>query len=98
MIASFRAPLWASAARQHPPAGPSLTVANGVVYITSANGGIDACDAAGSRNCSVSGAVKTCTPLWQDVTCFTTGGSPVIVNGVLFVNAPGNGDVYAFSL
>jgi hypothetical protein len=59
---------------------------------------MDAYGAAGAVNCSVSGTVKTCTPLWDDATGFTTGGSPAIVNGVLFVNAPGNGDVYAFSL
>ena len=92
-----RAPLWASAASQYAPAGPSLTVANGVVYITATGGGMDAFDAAGAQNCSVSGSVKTCTPLWDYATGFTTGGSPAIVNGVLFVNAPGNGYVYAFS-
>jgi hypothetical protein len=41
---------------------------------------------------------KTCAPLWQHGNGFTTGGSPVIAGGVLFVNAPGNGDVDAFSL
>jgi hypothetical protein len=92
-----RAPLWSSAAGTLADSGPWLTVANGVVYITSANGGIDAYDAAGSLNCPVSGTAKTCTPLWDNVTGFTGGGSPAIVNGVLYVNAPGNGDVYAFS-
>ena len=92
-----RAPLWTSAASTYVATG-SLTVANGVVYITSSGGGLDAYDAAGSLNCSVSGTAKTCTPLWDHVTAFTSGGSPAIVNGVLFVNAPENGDVYAFSL
>jgi hypothetical protein len=41
--------------------------------------------------------VKTCTPLWDHAIGFAGGGSPVIVSGVLFVNAPGNRDVYAFS-
>jgi hypothetical protein len=54
-------------------------------------------DAAGSRNCPVSGPAKTCTPLWQHGNGFTAGGSPVIAGGVLFVNAPGNGDADAFS-
>jgi outer membrane protein assembly factor BamB len=76
----------------------SLTVANGVVYVTTTDGGMDAYGAAGSLNCSVSGTAKTCTPLWGHATGFTTGGSPVIVNGVLYVDAPGNGAVYAFSL
>lgn len=90
------APLWTSADSTDVDAG-SVTVANGVVYVTSADGGIDAYDAAGSLNCSVSGTAKTCTPLWQDLPGHTDGGSPAIVNGVLFVTAPGNGDVYAFS-
>jgi PQQ-like domain len=90
------APLWTSANSTYVYTG-SLTVANGIVYVTSSGGGIDAYDAAGSLNCSVSGTVKTCTPLWQDVTGYTGGGSPAIVNGVLFVSAPRNGDVYAFS-
>ena len=90
------APLWTSANSTYVYAG-SLTVANGVVYTTSSDGGIDAYDAAGSLNCSVSGTVKTCTPLRDDVIGSTGGGSPAIVNGVLFVSAPGNGDVYALS-
>jgi PQQ-like domain len=92
-----RAPLWTSAAGPDVPTGPALTVANGLVYVTSANGGVEAYDAAGSQTCSVSGAAKTCTPLWDHVTGFTAGGSPAIVNGVLFVSAPANGAVYAFS-
>jgi hypothetical protein len=92
-----RAPLWSSAVGTLVDSGSWLTVANGVVYITSANGGIDAYDAAGSLNCSVSGTAKTCTPLWDHVTASVGAGSPAIVNGVLFVNAADNGDVYAFS-
>jgi hypothetical protein len=91
-----RAPLWTSAAGPNAPIGPSLTVANGVVYITDTDGGMDAYDAAGSLNCSVSGTVKTCTPLWNYSTGYNTGGSPAIASGVLFVNV--NGDVRAFSL
>jgi predicted lipoprotein with Yx(FWY)xxD motif len=92
-----RAPLWTSADSTNVATG-SLTVANGVVYISATDGGMDAYDAAGALNCSVSGTAKTCTPLWDHVTGFTTGGSPAIVKGTLFVNAPGNGDIYAFSL
>ena len=90
------APLWTSADSAYVLTG-SLTVANGVVYTASSGGGIDAYDAAGSLNCSVSGTVKTCTPLWGDVTGYTSDGSPVIVNGVLFVSAPNSADIYAFS-
>jgi hypothetical protein len=90
------APLWTSANSTYVDT-ETLTVANGVVYTTSSGGGIDAYDAAGSLSCSVSGTVKECTPLWQDVPGYTSGGSPVIADGVLFISAPGNGDVYAFS-
>ena len=91
-------PLWTSAGSTYVDSGPWLTVANGVVYVTTSGGGIDAYDAAGSlNNCSVSGTAKTCTPLWNDVVGYTSGGSSAIVNGVLYVSAPGNGDVYALS-
>jgi hypothetical protein len=90
------APLWTSTDDTDVDTG-SLIVANGLVYATSSGGEIDAYDAAGSLNCSVSGTAKTCTPLWDYATGYTSGGSPVIVSGVLYVSAPGNGDVYAFS-
>ena len=89
--------LWTSAGSTYVNSGPWLTVANGVVYVTTSGGGIDGYDAAGSQTCSVSGTAKTCTPLWQDVPGYTSGGSSAVVNGVLFVSAPGSGDVYAFS-
>jgi hypothetical protein len=89
-------PLWTSANSTTVYTG-SVTVANGVVYVASSDGGIDAYDAAGSLNCSGVGTVRTCTPLWDQVAGSVGGGSPVIVNGVLYVNAPDNGDVYAFS-
>ena len=81
-------------------------MANGVVYASSSNGGIYAYDAAGSLDCAVpdttnSGTlttVKACSPLWSGPTVgFTGGGSPAIVNGVLYVNVPGNATVYAYS-
>jgi PQQ-like domain len=89
-------PLWTSADSTSVDTG-SVIVANGVVYVTSGDGGIDAYDAAGSLHCSVVGTAKTCTPLWHQVAGSTSGGSPAIVNGVLYVNGPDNGDVYAFS-
>jgi hypothetical protein len=86
-------------------------VANGVVYVSSTGGGggLYAYDAAGSRHCLVSdtansGAAKECSPLWSGgagtgltggVAPEIGGGSPAIVNGVLFA---GSGTIYAFSL
>jgi outer membrane protein assembly factor BamB len=90
-------PLWSSA-----PGGTgyatssSPAVANGVVYFSSTNGGTYGYDAAGSKNCTVSGTVKTCSPLWGAVTGKIGGGSPAVVNGVLFINVSGNGTIYAY--
>jgi hypothetical protein len=89
------APLWTTAGNASVDTG-SVTVANGIVYVTY-GGGVAAYDAAGSLDCSVSGTVKTCSALWDNAPGYTGGGSPVIVDGTLFVSAPGNGDVYAFS-
>lgn len=92
-------PLWTSAAGESGYAtSSSPAVANGVVYFSSTNGGTYGYDAAGSLNCSVSGAAKTCSPLWGAVTGFIGGGSPAIVNGVLYINVSGNGTIYAYSL
>ena len=92
-------PLWSSA----PGASGYVTssspaVANGVVYFSSTNGGTYGYDAAGLLKCSVSGTTKTCSPLWGAVTGFIGGGSPAIVNGVLYINVSGNGTIYAYSL
>ncbi len=76
----------------------SPAVANGVVYFSSTNGGTYGYDAAGSLNCSVSGTAKTCSPLWGAVSGFIGGGSPAIVNGVLYINVSGNGTIYAYAL
>jgi hypothetical protein len=92
------APLWTSAASTPINPNSSPTVANGAVYVSSENGGTYAYDAAGSLDCSVSGTVKTCSPLWGAATDFGSGGSPAIVNGVLFINDTGNGTIYAYSL
>jgi hypothetical protein len=92
-----RAPLWTSATGATVDANSSPAVANGVVYVSSSNGGTYAYDAAGSLDCPVSATAKTCSPLWSAVTGFSSEGSPAIVNGVLFNNA-GNGTIYAYSL
>lgn len=103
-----RAPLWTSAPLASGPLASSPTVANGVVYVASSNGGIHAYDAAGAVSCSVPGTAnsgtvttaKECSPLWSGaVTGLSTitygGGSPAVVNGVLFT---GSGTIYAYSL
>jgi outer membrane protein assembly factor BamB len=92
-------PLWTSApGKSGYVTSSSPAVANGVVYFSSTNGGTYGYDAAGSLNCSVSGAAKTCSPLWGAVTRFIGGGSPAIVNGVLYINVSGDGTIYAYSL
>ena len=94
-----RAPLWTSAPLTSGYLTSSPTVANGVVYVSSSGGGMYAYDGAGSLSCPVSGTAKACSPLWSDAgPGFSGGGSPAIVNGVLFVNVSGNGTVYAYSL
>jgi outer membrane protein assembly factor BamB len=92
-------PLWHSAPGSSGyVTSSSPAVANGVVYFSSTNGGTYGYDAAGSLDCRVSGTAKTCSPLWGAVTGFIGGGSPAVVSGVLYINVPGNGTVYAYSL
>jgi hypothetical protein len=94
-----RAPLWTSAALTSGYLTSSPTVANGVVYVSSSGGGMYAYDAAGSLDCSVSGTAKACSPLWGAAgPGVSGGGSPAVVNGVLFINVTGNGTTYAYSL
>jgi outer membrane protein assembly factor BamB len=92
-------PLWASASGGSGyDTSSSPAVANGVVYFSSTNGGTYGYDAAGSTNCTVSGGITTCAPLWGAVTGYIGGGSPAIVNGVIYINVSGDGVVYAYSL
>jgi outer membrane protein assembly factor BamB len=92
-------PLWSSApGTSGYVTSSSPAVANGVVYFSSTNGGTYGYDAAGSLKCSVSGTAKTCSPLWSAATGFIGGGSPAIVNGVLYINVSGDGTIYAYSL
>jgi hypothetical protein len=92
-----RAPLWTSA----PGAvvsGSSPTVANGVVYVSSANGGAYGYDASGKLHCSVSSTAKACSPLWSSpVTGFSGAGQPAIASGSLFVTV-GGGMTSSYSL
>ena len=89
-------PLWTSASGTG-DAMSSPAVANGVIYFSSTNGGTYGYDAAGSLNCSLSSTAKTCAPLWGAVTGFSGGGSPAVVNGILYINVSGNGEIYAYS-
>lgn len=92
-------PLWTSA-----PGGSgfvtmsSPAVANGVVYFSSTNGGTYGYDADGSLKCSLSSTAKTCAPLWGAVSGFIGGGSPAVVDGVVYINVSGDGEIYAYSL
>jgi hypothetical protein len=92
-----RAPQWISAAGVAVNSQSSPAVANGVVYVTAA-GGTYGYDAAGSQQCSLTATANACSPLWSAVTGSSTGGSPAVVNGVLFINVTGNGTIDAYSL
>jgi len=72
----------------------SPAVANGVVYLGSADGKLYAFDAGGATGCSAT--PKTCSPLWSA----TTGGaiyssSPAVANGVVYVGSDDR-KLYAF--
>ena len=89
-------PLWSGASGGGGTVDSSSpAVANGVVYYSSTNGGTYAYDASGVANCTVAAGAKSCTPLWGSVTGYTGGGSPAVVDGVLYVNIAGG--VYAYS-
>jgi hypothetical protein len=88
-------PLWTASTEGF----DAMTVAAGDVFVTD-SGGVQAFNAAGTTNCS--GTPKVCSSLWATSILSSTGpafspgsGSPVVVNGVLYV--PGNGDGYPIS-
>ena len=91
------APLWGTGADDAGDPSSSPAVANGVVYVSSTGGGTQGYDAAGTANCSTTKGVTTCAPLWSAVTGFIGGGSPAVVNGVVYINVPGNGTIYAYT-
>ena len=91
------APLWGSGANGAGEPGSSPAVANGVVYVSSNGGGTYGYDAAGTANCSTTKGVTTCAPLWSAVTGFIGGGSPAVVNGVVYINVSGNATIYAYT-
>ena len=75
--------------------GSSPAVANGVVYVGSANHDLYAFDAAGNTNCS--GTPKTCTPLWTAATGDQVVSSPSVANGWVYVGSNDN-NLYAYTL
>ncbi len=91
------APLWGTGADGAGDPGSSPAVANGVVYVSSTGGGTYGYDAAGTASCSTTKGVTTCAPLWSAVTGFIGGGSPAVVNGVVYINVSGNGTIYAYT-
>jgi outer membrane protein assembly factor BamB len=77
----------------------SPAVANGVVYIGSADGNLYAFSAAGTTNCS--GTPKTCKSLWTAAAGRSVVSSPAVANGVVYVGStnggPPDNKLYAFS-
>jgi outer membrane protein assembly factor BamB len=72
----------------------SPVVSNGIVYVGTQDGHLDAFDAVGFTNCS--GSPKTCQPLWTSpaLSGFFTG-TPAVVGGRVFVGSTA-GRLYAF--
>lgn len=66
-------------------------MANGVVYVSSEDGGTYGYDAAGSLGCSASGAAKTCSPLWGRGHRLRQRRIACHRHGVLFINDSGAG-------
>lgn len=85
--------------------GSSPAVANGDVYIESADNGLLAFSANGSANCTGTQYVgqwgEICTPLWVGTTGkdYSQGGAgptPSVANGIVYIG-DGTGEVYAFN-
>ncbi len=86
--------LWTGRTVDPPSTAESPTVANGVVYLTTVQGRIQAFDARGSARCS--GRPRTCAALW---TKWTPGGyasSATIANGRVYLS--NEKTFYAFGL
>jgi outer membrane protein assembly factor BamB len=71
-------------------------IANGTVYVGSWDSKLYAFSASGSANCSTSATGKTCTPLWTAATLSGIGGTPAVVQGVVYT-VSANGTLSAFS-
>ncbi|MEP6624382.1 MAG: right-handed parallel beta-helix repeat-containing protein, partial [Acidimicrobiia bacterium] len=86
-------PLWTATTGGAITSSPA--VANGVVYIGSADHTLTAYDAAGTTQCS--GVPKTCSPLWTATTGGAVSSSPAILAGVVYVGAD-DSRLHAFAL
>ena len=74
----------------------NLAVANGVVYVGSADDDkLYAFDATGVTGCI--GSPKVCSPLWSGGTGGSSAGSPSVANGVVYIGSWSN-TVYAFGV
>jgi outer membrane protein assembly factor BamB len=73
----------------------SPAVANGVVYIGSLDGNLDAFDAKGLGSPQCSSSPLVCSPLWTGATGSSVDSSPTVVNGVVYV-ASNDQNLYAF--
>jgi outer membrane protein assembly factor BamB len=90
-------PLWTGATGFSIRSSPA--VANGVVYVGSADTKLYAFGAAaGSTNCTTSGTppVTTCTPLRTVATANQVNSSPAVANGVVYVGSY-DGKLYALT-
>jgi hypothetical protein len=74
-------------------AGHGLAVANGVLYVTSADRHVAAYDAIGSDGCS--GSPRVCVPLWTS-TLSGTPTAPAIASGVLYAASDGDNILHAY--
>jgi outer membrane protein assembly factor BamB len=73
----------------------SPAVANGVVYVASLDGKVNAFDATGTNGCS--GVPESCTPLWSAATHNTVYSSPTVNNGTVYIGSL-DGNLWAFGL
>ena len=90
-------PLWDDLAGSVIDSPPS--VANGVVYAGSRDGTIQAFAESGcASDAGLWVGERTCLPLWSATTSGGIYSSPVVSNGVVYVVATNDGNLYAFSL
>jgi len=85
-------PLWTATLSGVGDVQSSPAVANGLVYVGSDGGTLDAFDATGTRNCS--GSPTSCTPMWS----MSIGEvlSPAVVNGRVYAST--GSTLYGFEL